>query len=487
MRNPKHVSGNDAAAPSGDSSLSSLPPQSEQPQRKTRARSSRMPRGITEVRWENESIRDSVRYRVRINRKTFKADKLFENYEDALDFLLRSKTHDGRLGLTEREQRAKLMEQAAVEAMMRRDFGSYMQEYIKRYVDSKPEPNEVKKRSKKIISDRVSALMNVKVAYRTSQQREFSGAIAQLVAKYVQRKPLGRFYLDEIDSSVADDFILQRIQTHAHSTVKRELGQLQTIWNKIKHMDSAAWKKLPPDNPWQEADADGLLQDTPPRERDISEQEELRLVAALSSCRNKDVPRVVGLALATGMRRSEILLLEWGQISEDGFLRLNAAQTKNGKSRYVSLSQDARLLLEGVRAELDGKEPLPSDRVFKSTVDAFKQSFKRARGRAGLKDLWFHDTRRAAITRMLLQMVNPSPVMISAMTGMQSLHHIEENFVKPWSDRERARTGRLVSEADIRANVGHSDARMTKHYAVLGPKSSRAPVAPPPAKTRRKT
>jgi integrase len=485
MRNPKHVSGSDATAPAGGSSPSSFPSQPEQ-QRKAKTRNSRMPRGITEVRWENESMRDSVRYRVRINRKTFKADKLFENYDDALDFLLRSKTHDGRLGLTEREQRAKLMEQAAVEAMMRRDFGSYMHEYIRQYIDTKPEPNEVKKRSKKIVRDRVMNLMNVQVAYRTSQQRAASGAIAQMISNLVQRKPLGRFYLDDIDTSVANDFIIQRAKTHAHSTVKRELGQLQTIWNKIKHIDPAAWKKLPPDNPWQSADADGLLEDTPPRERDISEEEELRLVAALSSCRNKDVPRVVGVALATGMRRSEILLLEWGQISADGFLRLKAVQTKSSKPRYVALSEDARQLLEGVRAELDGKEPKPGDRVFKTTVDAFKQSFKRVRARAGLKDLWFHDTRRAAITRMLLQMVNPSPVLISAMTGMQSIHHIEENFVKPFADRERAKAGRLVSEADIRANVGHSDARMTKHYAVLGPKSSRAPVSPS-AKTVRKT
>ena len=103
--------------------------------------------------------------------------------------------------------------------------------------------------------------------------------------------------------------------------------------------------------------------------------------------------------------------------------------------------------------------------MFPITINAFKKSEKAARRRAKLGDFVFHDTRREAITFMLNQMAYPSATQIAAQTGMQSVVRIEQAFIKPWDDRERARTGRMQSEADIRANVGHADARMTKHYA----------------------
>jgi hypothetical protein len=140
-------------------------------------RRSKLPRGITEVRWENATVRDSVRYRVRINRKDFKADQLFEDFNEAQEFLLNSKTRDGRLGLTEREERAKAVEEATKQLLSRRSFGFYMNRYIKEYVDPKEAPNEVKAHSKKVVVERIRGLRGVMLTCMSPEDRQRSGLL----------------------------------------------------------------------------------------------------------------------------------------------------------------------------------------------------------------------------------------------------------------------------------------------------------------------
>jgi integrase len=428
----------------------------------------RLPRGITEVRWENATTHDSVRYRVRIKRKDFKADELFESVQKAQEFLLMSKTRDGRLGLTERERQAKAMEEVMREMAERRPFRYYINDYIAQYVDTKPEPNEVKKRSKATLRNRLRNLRELSLTWKPPAERARMGMLAKFGRSDAELRRLGDFYLDEIDVAVANDFLRTRVKTHKSSTVKRELGDLQTIWARLKHLDPAAAKRLPAENPWKEAEQ-AIIQDSgEKRERHLSDEEEFRLLVELVACRNKDMPCIVGLALATGMRRGEVLMLEWGQINEEeGYLRLAPSQTKAKRSRYVALTPDAMAWIADKRERLDVRQPKATERLFAYTVDGFKSVWNRVVVRAKVENLRFHDTRRTAITEMLRKMANPSPVAVKRLTGMQSVDHIEREFVIPFEERQRASEGRFNSEKDIRANVGHSDARMTDHYANL--------------------
>ena len=466
-------------APSGAVLLSGGEDQSIQADRskakpKSKLARGKLPRGITEIRWENATGPDSVRYRIRIKRKSFTADKIFDSFHEAQQFLLMSKTKDGRLGLTEREERATVLEEVARDMLSRRPFGYYMNRYVVKYIESKVAPgevlDEVKKRSQKTVVDRIKGLKGVKLTWKPNAEKQRTGLLAEYQApdSLARKKRLEDFYLDEIDRAVANEFLEIRSKTHAPSTVMRERGQLQTIWSKLIHIDPALEKKLPHTNPWQSADRSLIPDADTGRERHLTEEEEVRLMASLARCRNKAVPAIVGLALATGMRRGEIVMLEWGQY-QDGYLTLRPSQTKKKKVRHVMLDEDGRVLIEAMLKSQGKAVPKPNQRIFPTTVNAFRLSWDRVRERANLKDFRFHDSRRTAITRMLRQMVNPSAVMISAMTGMQSVGRIESEFLQPFLDRERARNGRLSSEADIRANVGHSDARMTKHYVNLGP------------------
>lgn len=452
-----------AAKPAEKSATSSEP--AEKAVKPAKPKRFKPQRGITEVRWANSNLPESVRYRVRINRKNFKADKLFDDFKEAETFLLMSKTRDGRLGLTEREERDKAIEEVAQEMLSRRPFGFYMNRYVQLYIDPKETPNEVKAQSKKVVIDRIRVLRGVVLVCKSPEDRQRTGLLAAVPAPAarIERKELSDFFLDEIDISVANAFLQTRRKTHAHSTVERERGQLQTIWSKIRTIDPAAGAKLPYDNPWQQADK-GLNQTEDTfRDTELTEEQMIRYGASLAKCRNKIVPMVVYMAFSTGMRRGEILMLEWRQV-KDGYLVLPPAHTKAKRLRNVHLGAEALAILAQARARVKG-DPEPNGRVFPLTINAFKKSEAAARRRAKVGDFVFHDTRREAVTFMLNQMAYPSAVQIAAQTGMQSVVRIEQAFIKPWDDRERARTGRMHSEADIRANVGHADARMTKHYA----------------------
>lgn len=126
------------------------------------------------------------------------------------------------------------------------------------------------------------------------------------------------------------------------------------------------------------------------RERRLRPGEWQRLEGALGACRNELVPEIVRFALLTGMRRSEILELEWDRVdftSSSIVLRL----TKNGHQRVLPLTDAMASLLRRI--------PRQGERVFPVSTNALRLSWERVRKRAGLKDFHFHDLRHEAISR----------------------------------------------------------------------------------------
>jgi len=134
-----------------------------------------------------------------------------------------------------------------------------------------------------------------------------------------------------------------------------------------------------------------------PRERRLTECELSKIIASLSLCRNKLILAVFGFALATGMRRSEVLGLYWSHIDwEDSTARLDI--TKNGERRIVPLSPDALLVLQKRFSEAGGAA-MPGDAIFPISANALRLAWERAKKRAGIIDLRFHDLRHEAISR----------------------------------------------------------------------------------------
>ncbi|MDH3713464.1 MAG: site-specific integrase [Gammaproteobacteria bacterium] len=133
--------------------------------------------------------------------------------------------------------------------------------------------------------------------------------------------------------------------------------------------------------------------------RDGEASEETRLLNACREARNPYLLPVVRLALETAMRQGELVSLRWENIDLNQRIA-HLPDTKNGESRTVPLSTTATNVLRSLPRSLSGE-------VFPSlTTEAVKRSYIRARRRAGLEDLRFHDLRHEATTRLFEKGLN---------------------------------------------------------------------------------
>ncbi len=136
------------------------------------------------------------------------------------------------------------------------------------------------------------------------------------------------------------------------------------------------------------------------RERILSDDEEARLLAALTGRRSRIRPVIV-TALDTGMRRGELLKLTWDDVDlENGFLTIRATNSKTNRMRRVPMSERVQEEIQRVR-EADPQAG-PDDLVF-GIRDNFQHAWDAALTEAGIQGLKFHDLRHTAITRLVNQ------------------------------------------------------------------------------------
>lgn len=139
-----------------------------------------------------------------------------------------------------------------------------------------------------------------------------------------------------------------------------------------------------------------------PRQRRLEGDEEVRLLAA-AGVHMRDL---IVAALETGMRRGELLGLQWQHVKlPDGLIILPPEVTKTGRGRAVPISLNLRAVLE-MRQTGPDAEPHAADRfVFGNEVGDRARSVKTAWAatcrRAGITGLHFHDLRREAGSRLL--------------------------------------------------------------------------------------
>jgi integrase len=127
---------------------------------------------------------------------------------------------------------------------------------------------------------------------------------------------------------------------------------------------------------------------------------------------------IVKFALASAMRRGEILGLHWHEVD---FQKRTAhiPLTKNGEPRTVPLSTEALTILNGLPRSLDG-------RVFPINGPNLSERFEKARTKAKIDDFHFHDLRHMAITRMAEKLSNV--IELSAVSGHKSLAMLKRYY-----------------------------------------------------------
>ena len=154
---------------------------------------------------------------------------------------------------------------------------------------------------------------------------------------------------------------------------------------------------------------------SPARNRRLEDGEFERLEEAEKQTKNPHIWPVIVFAIETGMRRGEILGLQWEHVDLDRRIA-HLPLTKNGSSREVPLSTKAADVLEGQGQHNDTTSPFPV------TSNGFRLAWDRLRRRTGLSDLRFHDLRHEAISRFFELGLNiPEVAFISGHKDLRML------------------------------------------------------------------
>jgi integrase len=132
------------------------------------------------------------------------------------------------------------------------------------------------------------------------------------------------------------------------------------------------------------------------KERILTEQEEKKLMETSADY----LKPIITVALNTGMRKAEILNLQWNQIDFKA-KRLRVEKTKNGKVRFIPINDVLFYELRRLENQ-NGQSPYVffNAETMKPYVD-IKKGFKAACRRAEIKGLRFHDLRHTFATRLV--------------------------------------------------------------------------------------
>ena len=215
------------------------------------------------------------------------------------------------------------------------------------------------------------------------------------------RSDLASKWLAEITPEGFAAYRDQRLKLVRAGTVNRELGLIQRIWEVAK----VEWGIPLPENPMKSISKPKADK---PRERRLRAGEWDRLVEASRESRNPFLLPLVQLALATGMRRGELLNAHWGDLNWTAST-LHIPWSKTGEPRTIPLSGQAKRLLAGL-----GVIWSSDDRVIPISTEAAKLSWQRLTRRAGIEDLRFHDLRHEAVSRFFeLGLTVPEVALIS--------------------------------------------------------------------------
>lgn len=230
--------------------------------------------------------------------------------------------------------------------------------------------------------------------------------------RLIKRLALMPIYSVKLANLSADDFAKwrnSRLKKVAESTVRREWILLSAAINvAIKE-----WKWL------TKSPLDGVKRpkDAPPRDRLFSDKEIELLTYTLGvDGIPKTVTARVGyamlFAIETGMRSGEIVRLEWKNVKG------SVANIKDGKTasakRQVPLTPEALRILSLL--------PKEADTCFNITDDQRDALFGKAKRKAGITGLHFHDTRANACTKLAKQI---DILSLAKMIGHKDINQLQ--------------------------------------------------------------
>ncbi len=152
-----------------------------------------------------------------------------------------------------------------------------------------------------------------------------------------------------------------------------------------------------------------------------------KIVSRLSNSEHRAVARI---ALASGMRISEIVSLTWDQVRLDN---IHLTHTKSGKQRDVPITKTTRLQMPD---RIVGR-----DRVFNVEQETMGLAWRKAVIYVGFKDIHFHDLRHEWASRF----IEADGTLVELMTvgGWSSL-----DMVQRYARAEQSRIAAVMAKMD---------------------------------------
>ena len=259
-------------------------------------------------------------------------------------------------------------------------------------------------------------LKEVSVTKSEASQRGEVGTAKRLIER------LGRYSLAAITADIVADYRDKRLAEGLKpNSVRIELALLSHLYNVAIREWRLGLTYNPVANIRKPSPGEG-------RDRRLTKDEEWALLEAVDKHSNPMLGWIVRIALATGMRSSEIVSLKRSQIDlQRRVVRL--ATTKNGSARTVPLSKLAAEVFS--QALANPVRPIDCDLVFfgepgkdkKRRPYAFNKIFGGIKKELGMGDLHFHDLRHEFVSRMVEGGL--SDQQVSAISGHKSMQMLK--------------------------------------------------------------
>lgn len=248
---------------------------------------------------------------------------------------------------------------------------------------------------KRIATHSFKELAGHYIAWGDGRQRGFKTKkiyIGQLVLVF------GNYPLRAFTPRLIEEWQTKRLTINKPATVNRLLATLKHMFTKAVEWDLVEEEAL------KRVRKVKLLAENNRRLRYLSKDE---CQALINAC-NPHLKPIVITALNTGMRKEEILSLEWEKHIDlkHGFILLDT--TKNGERREIPINQTLRTALQGIVRQID------SPHVFidgeGNRFKDVKRSFHSACKKAGIKDFRFHDLRHTFASHLVMAGVDITTV-----------------------------------------------------------------------------
>jgi len=253
------------------------------------------------------------------------------------------------------------------------------------------DPNQLKK-DRKIQAQQAASLGEVITQYIANEATKHKGARWETIRlnKIMRDFPvICAKPINTVDQTDMIKFREGRSVDVGNSSVAREMQLLGSVFRyAIREL------RVIKDSPLKDVNKPKAA---PHRERRVSDAE----IAAICAAANYEIGSVPAnhtqqtawaflFAIETAMRASEIIEMTWDMVYDD---YVHLPDTKNDTARNVPLLDTAKQLLQLAQ----GLDPV---RVLTVEADVASTLFRKARIKAGIMDMTFHDSRHEATTRI---------------------------------------------------------------------------------------